>query len=32
MAARTAKNAADDVALKICEHIYDEMMQGHKEN
>jgi hypothetical protein len=32
VAARATKEVADDVALKIYEQIYDEMMPGHKEN
>jgi hypothetical protein len=32
VAARATKKAADDVVLKICERIYDEVMQGNKGN
>jgi hypothetical protein len=31
VAVRVAKKVVDEVVLKICEQIYDEMMQGHKE-
>jgi hypothetical protein len=30
VAARAAKKAADDVVLRICERIYDKVMQGNK--
>jgi hypothetical protein len=32
MVARATKKAGDYVVLKICEQIYDGIMQGHKEN
>jgi hypothetical protein len=32
VAARAAKKAVDDVVLKICEQIYDEVKQGNKGN
>jgi hypothetical protein len=30
VAAKAAKKATDDVVLRICERIYDEVMQGNK--
>jgi hypothetical protein len=32
ISARAAKKAIDDAILKICEQIYDEVMQGNIEN
>jgi hypothetical protein len=32
VAARATKKVADDVVLKICERIYDEVMQGNTGN
>jgi hypothetical protein len=32
VADRATKKAIDEVVLKICEQIYDEVMQGNKQN